>query len=166
VQERVRAGAIGAHAAMKYLLPLARANASDCEALGLALGKLRPTSRQVAELYAAYTAGNSAVRARVVGQPAPSSSARALSTSAGGKLSPAEQLLQDLRIVASVARRACRRLGDGALDGASEDERARAREQCREAHYEAERLLRRSEQETTERSHAGSNDENGHPAPA
>jgi ParB-like chromosome segregation protein Spo0J len=166
VQERVRAGAIGAHAAMKYLLPLARANASDCEALGLALGKLRPTSRQVAELYAAYTAGNSAVRARVVGQPALVLKARAELDGAGGKLSPAEQLLQDLRIVASVARRACRRLGDGALDGASEDERARAREQCREAHYEAERLLRRSEQETTERSHAGSNDENGHPAPA
>src|SRR3712207_1026350 len=40
VQEQVRAGAIGAHAAMKYLVPLARANASDCEALGRALGKL------------------------------------------------------------------------------------------------------------------------------
>ena len=32
VQAHVRAGAIGAHAAMRYLVPLARANADDCEA--------------------------------------------------------------------------------------------------------------------------------------
>jgi ParB family transcriptional regulator, chromosome partitioning protein len=166
VQEQVRLGAIGAHAAMKYLVPLARANANDCEALGQSLGALRPTSRQVAELYVAYTAGSAAVRERVVQQPGLVLKARAELGRAGGELSAVEQLLHDLRITASVARRARRRLGEGALDGAREAERARALEQGREAHFELERLLARLKQEATETSHAGSDDKNSHSAPA
>jgi len=150
VQDQVRAGAIGAHAAMKYLVPLARANAADCEELAQALGPLRPTSRQVAELYAAYTGGNKAVRERVVQQPALVLKARAELLRAGGELSAVEQLLHDLRIVAAVARRAVRRLADGALDGATEAERARAREHCHDAHFEVERLLGRCEREATQ----------------
>jgi hypothetical protein len=45
VQEQVRLSAIGAHAAMKYLVPLARANASAAQQRGA--GLLRP--RQVRE---------------------------------------------------------------------------------------------------------------------
>jgi ParB/RepB/Spo0J family partition protein len=176
VQDQVRTGAIGAHAAMKYLVPLARANAVDCEALAGALGPLRPTSRQVAELYAAYTGGNKAVRERVVQQPELVLRARAELARAGGELSAAEQLLHDLRIVASVARRAVRRIADGALDGAAESERARAREHCHDAHFEIERLLKRCEREAalpmsaptptprTETTHAGPDDTDYHPA--
>jgi len=166
VQEQVRTGAIGAHAAMKYLVPLARANASDCEALGQALGALRPTSRQVAELYAAYTAGSAAVRERVVEQPGLVLKARAELSRTGGELSAAEQLLQDLRIAVSVARRARRRLCEGALDGARDTERARALEQSHEAHFELERLLGRLKQETTESQHVGSDDQDSHSTPA
>jgi ParB-like chromosome segregation protein Spo0J len=164
VQEQVRAGTIGGHAAMKYLVPLARANSDHCEALGKALGQLRPTSRQVAELYAAYFAGNAAIRERVVQQPALVLAARAELGRAGGELSAIEQLLRDVRIVASVARRAVRRLADGALDGASELERARTREHCHEAHFETERLLERCKRETTETDHAGSDDTLDHPS--
>jgi ParB-like chromosome segregation protein Spo0J len=167
VQEEVRMGAIGAHAAMKYLVPLARANATDCEALGRAVGKLRPTSRQVAELYAAYMGGNAAVRERVVQEPALVLKARAELGGAGGKLTTAEELLHDLRIVSSVARRAEKRLADGALDGASPPERSRAREQSHEAHFETARLVRRCDRETTgpekQENHAGSDDTNDHP---
>ncbi len=174
VQDQVRAGAIGAHAAMKYLVPLARANAADCEALSQALGALRPTSRQVADLYAVYTAGNAAVRERVVQQPALVLKARAELGRAGGELSAVEQLLHDLRVVTSIARRAVRRLAEGALDGASELERARARERCHEAHFETERLVKRCERETPESTattdlaanrsaHAGPDDPHDHP---
>lgn len=166
VQEQVRAGAIGAHAAMKYLVPLARANASDCEALGRALGKLRPTSRQVGELYGAYMAGGAVVRERVVQQPGLVLKARAELGRSDDKLSVAEQLLRDMRMVASVARRAHRRLGEGALDGASEGERQRAQQECEEARFEMERVARRLERETTEMNHAGSHDKDGHPSPA
>lgn len=163
VQEEVRVGAIGAHAAMKYLVPLARANATDCEALGVAMGKLRPTSRQVAELYGAYMGGNAVVRERVVQQPALVLKARAEAERVGGELTAAEELLRDLRIVTSVARRGVGRLRAGALDGAGDDERFRAREQCHEAHFETGRLLEGCNQETK---HAGSDDTNGHLPPA
>lgn len=168
VQQQVRGGAISAYAAMRYLLPLARANASDCEALAQALGPLRPTSRQVGELYAAYSGGSSAVRERVVQQPALVLKARAELARAGGELSAVEQFLQELRIIASVARRALRRLAGGALDGAAEDERGRAREQCHEAHFETERLLKRCDRETTkpEETDARSSNTHQHSAPA
>jgi ParB family transcriptional regulator, chromosome partitioning protein len=158
VQDQVRAGAIGAHAAMKYLVPLARAKEADCDALGRALGKLRPTSRQVANLYAAYMNGSAAVRERVVQQPALVLKARAELGRAGVELSAAEELLRDLRVVTSVARRGLGRLKRGALDGAGDAERMRAREQCHEAHFETGRLLERCNQETN---HAGSDDTHG-----
>lgn len=168
VQEQVRLGTIGAHAAMKYLVPLARANGTDCEALGRAMGPFRPTSRQVAELYAVYTAGGPAVRERVVQDPALVLKARAELGRAGGELSAAEQLLHDLRIVSSVARRALRRLTEGALDGASSPDRVRAREQSHEAHFEMERVLKRCDRETAEPEkqeiHAGSDDTDSHPS--
>jgi len=163
VQEQVRAGAIGAHAAMKYLVPLARANAADCEALGRAMGKLRPTSRQVAELYGVYTGGNRAVRERVVQDPALVLKARAELGRAGGELMPAEELLRDLRLVTSVARRAVQGVKKGALDGAGDAERFRVREQSHEAHFETGRLLKACDQETN---HAGSDDANDHLPPA
>jgi ParB-like chromosome segregation protein Spo0J len=163
VQEEVRAGAIGAHAAMKYLVPLARANAADCEALGRAMGKLRPTSRQVAELYGAYMGGNRAVRERVVQDPALVLKARAELGRAGTELTPAEELLRDLRIVASVARRAALGVKKGALDGAGDGERVRARGQAHEAHFETGQLLKHCDREA---SHAGSDDTNDHLAPA
>ncbi len=48
VQRHVRAGAIGAHVAMKYLVPLARANRSDAERLAEAIAPHRLSSRQTA----------------------------------------------------------------------------------------------------------------------
>jgi hypothetical protein len=151
---------------MTYLVPWAPANASACEALGHALGALRPTSRQVAELYAAYTGGSAAVRERVVQQPGLVLKARAELGRAGDELSAIEQLLHDLRVAASVARRARRRLCEGALDGARDAERARAVEQSHEAHFELERLLARLKQETTELQHVGSDDQDSHSTPA
>lgn len=168
VQEQVRAGAIGAHAAMKYLVPLARANATDCEALCEALARLKPTSRQVAELYATYAGGSRAVRERVVQQPTLVLKARAELKQVGGELSAVEHLLHDLRIVVSVARRAQRRMAEGALDGANESERSRAREQSHEAHFELERLLRRCDRQTVQKgqAHVGPDNADSHSTPA
>jgi ParB family transcriptional regulator, chromosome partitioning protein len=58
VLQHMRSGAIGSHAAMKYLVPLARANDDDCARLADALAPLRPTNRQVGALYALYAGGN------------------------------------------------------------------------------------------------------------
>jgi ParB family chromosome partitioning protein len=53
IQERVRGGEIVAHAAMKYLVPLARANRGDALKLVAALAGRRASSRQLGALYGA-----------------------------------------------------------------------------------------------------------------
>jgi len=153
VQEHVRAGAIGPHAAMKYLVPLARANADDCARLCDALAPERPTSRQVGELYAAYLASGPSGRELVVTQPAMVLRAREEAAHDSEQdRRPVEHLLDDLRILAAVARRAKARLMRGALDDAEASERDEARRSFGDAHAEVESLKRRFEQEN---SHAG-----------
>jgi len=65
----VRSGRVPPHAAMKSLVPLARANKLQCEHLVKALGAERVTTRQMAELYAAWRAGDGEVRERIVSAP-------------------------------------------------------------------------------------------------
>lgn len=148
VQEQVRAGAIGAHAAAKYLVPLARANAADCERLCEAVAPERPTSRQLALLYAAYRSGGARARELVVNAPAVVLRAQEeAGRQALADATPLERLLSEVRIVAAVARRACGRLRRGALDASTDPERARVRAACTEACAEVESLWRYCQRE-------------------
>ena len=148
VQSHVRSGAIGAHAAMKYLVPLARANEADCVQLADAVAPSRPSSRQMAEIYVTYVSGNVAARSLCVRDPVTVLRARAEESREGARdKTPAEHLLDDLAILGAVASRARGRIVRGAIDGASEDERERVRRACVEAHVGAEDLQRRCDQE-------------------
>jgi ParB family chromosome partitioning protein len=69
VQEEVRRGRIGGHAAMKHLVPVARASAADCERLARAIAPLKLSTREVSELHRAWRDGGSQVRQRVVSEP-------------------------------------------------------------------------------------------------
>ncbi len=153
VQEHVRSGAIGGHAAMKHLVPLARANAGDCARLADAIAPARPTSRQMAELYAAYVAAGVGGRELVVTQPLMVLRARAEAKRERAEdKRPVELLLEDLRIVSAVARRARQRTQRGVLDDAEVGERDEAARACRDAHAEVESLKRTCDKEL---SHAG-----------
>jgi ParB family transcriptional regulator, chromosome partitioning protein len=68
-EEAVRSGRVPPHAAMKSLVPLARANKVQCEQLVRALGNERVTTRQMAQMYAAWRAGNGEVRQRIASAP-------------------------------------------------------------------------------------------------
>lgn len=162
VQQHVRTGAIGSHAAMKYLVPLARANDDDCRRLADAIAPLRPTNRQVGALYALYVGGNVGTRELVVGNPELALRARGESQEDNKPL-PVEQLIEDLRIVGAVARRARNRLHDGAADGADPVDRNLVRQTCSEAHGEVERLKRRCDKEMGD---AGSGDTSNDLAPS
>jgi ParB family transcriptional regulator, chromosome partitioning protein len=144
VQQHVHEGAIGAHAAMKYLLPLARANAADCAALCDRVAAEHPTSRQLGQLYVTYTAGNQQARQLVVDKPA--LVLRAAQENVAGE-PPVERVLDDLRIVVAVTERARSQIGNGAVDGASGDERDRVRAGCRAAVDSVQRLQTRCERE-------------------
>lgn len=69
VEEAVRSRTLAAQAAMKCLVPLARANAAQCERLVANLGSRRLSVRQMARLYAGWRAGNAAQREAIVERP-------------------------------------------------------------------------------------------------
>jgi ParB/RepB/Spo0J family partition protein len=149
VQAHVRGGAISAHAAMRYLVPLARANEGDCEAMAAAIAPISPSSRQIGELYATYVSGNATTRELVVRDPDLVLRAREEAGREGdAKKTPVEHLLDDLRIVAAVAHRARGRVYRGALDGAHDRERERVGRASAEARTEVEDLDGRCQAET------------------
>jgi ParB-like chromosome segregation protein Spo0J len=148
VQSHVRTGAIGAHAAMKYLVPLARANEQDCVRLADAIAPSRPSSRQMAELYATYAAGNLQTRELCMSDPRVVLRARQEQSREGSAdRTPVEHLLDDLGMVGAVARRARGRLARGAVDGATPEERAQVGRASTEAVASVEDLKRRCERE-------------------
>lgn len=66
-QARVRAGTVPPHAAMKYLVPLARANKRQCEQLIAGLGDTRVSDRQLGALYDAWRCADRAGNKALVG---------------------------------------------------------------------------------------------------
>lgn len=68
-EQAVRLGRLPAQAAMKYLVPLARANCVQCEQLIGNLGQRRLSVRQMARLYAGWRVGNAEQRQAIVDKP-------------------------------------------------------------------------------------------------
>lgn len=149
VQAHVRSGAIGPHAAMRHLVPLARANSAHCVQLADALAPSKPTTRAIAELCAAYVAGNATSREQLVASPQIVLRARAETRREGAlDRTPLDHLLEEMRAAGGCARRAIARLSRGAVDGVTDAARADVERVCREAHALVVELLRRCEQET------------------
>jgi ParB family chromosome partitioning protein len=146
VQQRVRAGEISAHVAMKYLTPVARANPTDCQRMADAFSKYRFSSRQAGELYAAWRDASASIRQRILDSPE-------LFLKAQHQLEPqpssvAEELLRDLTMVLSITNRAGRRLARAApLMSAGDLETAERKIECavRDRTHLAERIQKEHE---------------------
>jgi len=69
VQEHVRSSKINAYAAMKYMVPLARANKGSCIRLAKQLGQARLSTRQVGKLYTAWRRADKEERQRIEENP-------------------------------------------------------------------------------------------------
>jgi ParB/RepB/Spo0J family partition protein len=115
VQHRIQDGQLVAHAAMKFLVPLARANADDCVRFVEAVVPHRLTTRQIGRLYQVYVTGPDPSRALVLTDPmlvlqVADDGARA---AVRPDASTPEALITDLHILSAVARRAHRRLQHG-----------------------------------------------------
>jgi len=94
IQEQIRVGTLSAHAAMKYLVPLARVNAAAAQTLATALTPLKPTSRQVGALYAGWQAGT--MRTRELIEQSPQIYLQAQATRESPPPSATQRFLQDL----------------------------------------------------------------------
>ena len=145
IQDHVRGGALPAHAAMKHLVPLARANAAACERLVAAIAGKGLTSRQIGQLYAAWRDGLPAVRERVLDTPLLFLKAR----HAFGAVPEDEGrlLMDDLDTLTAVARRARRRLRHGVLRRLLPPERQEVQRLAAAAHDEMARLAARLREE-------------------
>ena len=159
VQERVRDGRITSHAAMKCLLPMARANRSDCEALAATVAKQKLTTREVADLYAAWRDASPSQRHRVIEEPLLFLKARRELAQEPVLANPARSLLRDLDVAGALARRSERRWREG-VSFMGETEREEAKRCVDQAIADLVRLRKRMEEE---RPHAQTRPEDGNP---
>lgn len=145
IQEQIRAGSISAHAAMKYLVPLARVNGAAAQALATAMTPLKPTSRQVGALYAGWQAGTERTRELIVQSPQIYLQAQA--SQATAPPSATQRFLQDLGALGGIARRAHRALEGRLLAQLCESEIIEVTNAFARANADLQRLVQRFELE-------------------
>ncbi len=143
VQQRVQRGALPAHAAMKYLVPMARAKRTDCVRLITALGSLQPSTRDVEALYTAWVSGNEETRELVVTKPSVVLRAReqARHDETSDK-TPGRKLLDDFGILVGTSRRARTRITHGLLGQLLSTETQQMQRVARQARWECDALFR------------------------
>ena len=109
VQQHVRGGKIGAWAAMKYLVPMARANRYACERLAEAIAHHQFSTGEVAEIYAAWRQGPLYVQNSIINDPKLFLRARReIEQEDPVAVESAEELLRNLDIIGAMSRRALR----------------------------------------------------------
>lgn len=113
IQERVREGRIVPHAAMKYLVPLVRANEADCLRLVEAMEDHRLSTRQIGQLYQTYMGGNDRTRELVITEPLLVLRVEQQAQKDAAEVSEGEGLIADLHALGALARRAYGRLRRG-----------------------------------------------------
>ncbi len=129
-QDAVRDGRVSAQAAQRYLVPLARANAKQCETLASNFKGERVSVRQLHSLYVAWRGGDETTRQRLVDYPSLFFAAR---EAAKQEAPVSDEVMHDLDIVLGAANRARRRIDKGALADSSATHLARVRQRCRAA---------------------------------
>jgi ParB/RepB/Spo0J family partition protein len=147
VQRHVRAGAIGAHAAMKYLVPLARANRADGARLGDAVAPLKLTTRQMAIVHTAWVRASAATREVILKDPTLVVRAHEEARRAREHPEAAHPILSDLGALGGIAGRVYQRLRRGEVGGLLTPEREELGQVFAEARREMVRLIKRGEEE-------------------
>jgi ParB-like chromosome segregation protein Spo0J len=148
IQEQVRTGEFSAHAAMRHLLPLARAHGEDAARLARAIGPLRPSCRQTEALVAAYVSGSDEARALVLSDPGIVLRAREVTRRPESlPRTPAALLCDDLRALVEITRRARRRVRTHLAAALTPPERLDVARALAEARAEIEPFLLHTEKE-------------------
>jgi ParB family transcriptional regulator, chromosome partitioning protein len=161
VQQKIRSGEITPHVAMKFLVPVARANIEHCERMAGAFARHKFSSREAGELYAAWRDTSTQMRNRILEEPALFLKARREIDKQKPETEPAAAvLLRDLAMVSAIANRAGRRWRQTAalMDGIDIDKACHC---VNHALDELGRLARRIEQE--KKSHVEQEPANDHP---
>lgn len=124
VQQRVRNGKIGPWAAMKYLVPIARANRLSCERLAESIARHQFSTGEVGQIYEAWRNGPSWVQNSIIDDPKLFLRARReIEEEDPEGVHAGKELLRNLDMVGAIARRAARqwREAAGAMDDAERE---------------------------------------------
>ena len=148
IQHLVRDGKLSPHAAMKHLLPLARANRAGAIALAEAIAPLKPSTRQTAFLCAAFARGNDKTRAQLLDHP--ELALRVSEPSLRKPDDPAQQLERDVGAVGGIARRALARVEGGVVRQLLPPEQARLRRSVADSRRDVEHLVTAIVKETSD----------------
>jgi len=149
VHEKVRAGRIAPHTAMKVLVPLARANQRDCLRFLEALLKAKFSTRQAEALQGGWLRGNAEVRERILGDPELFLRSQDAARTVEDLKGPYSLWLEELGSLAAMARRAGRHLQEGAVRDLSPAQGQEAISAVRQARTDCHVLFNRSEKELT-----------------
>jgi ParB family transcriptional regulator, chromosome partitioning protein len=150
IHDQVRLGALSAHAAMKYLVPLARANEDLATRFAEAIVPLKPTTREVGLLYSGWQEGSARTRELILENPKVYLDAKA--TQDPVPPSDLQRLLNDLGALGGIARRALRTLEAGAIQRLLANERRELSGVSERAKADVDRLFHRIKLESD---HAG-----------
>ena len=128
IQQQVREGKIPAQVALKFLVPVARQSPEDGQRMAAIFAQHHCGTREAGQLYSTWRKGSSAIRKRILDDPA-------LFFKAQGQVqekAPAgtgAELLRDLEMMAAIANRAHRRLAGAAAAELDHQQREAARHQ-------------------------------------
>jgi ParB family chromosome partitioning protein len=115
VQQYVRLGKIGAHAAMKYLVPIARTNKLSCERLADEIARHQFSTSEVGLIYDAWRKGPTYVQNSIIDSPKLFlRSRREIEEYDPESVDAGKELLRNLDIVGGIARRAARQWKEAA----------------------------------------------------
>lgn len=145
IQQQVRVGSLSAHAAMKYLVPLARMDSEAARQLAAALAPMKPTTREVGALYSGWRSGTQRTRELILQSPQIYLQAQAAQSAPPA--SATERFLRDLGALCGIARRAHRALEAGLLQQLLQSERVEVNEVFARANADLQRLIHRFELE-------------------
>jgi len=148
VQKAVRDGHIVAHAAMKFLLPLARANGDDARRLCQAVSGLKLSTRQFGMLYTAYRRADEANRELIFTQPEMFLRAeQELHRKDQPDPDPIQQLMHDLDVLCGLTRRIRSRFSPKLLSLFSEDKCLRIKACMKQVYLDVEVISNLIEEE-------------------
>ena len=107
IQQQVREGKIAAQVAMKFLVPVARQSLEACQRMAAVFAEHHCDTREAGQLYGAWRRGSSAIRKRILDDPA-----LFFKTQRQEKVpvGPAAELVRDLEMVTAIVNRAYRRI--------------------------------------------------------
>jgi ParB family chromosome partitioning protein len=142
IQDTVRQGHLAAHAAMKYLVPLARANEAVAVSLASKGAALRLSTRQMGALYVGYVSGSARTRELVLQDPR--LFLRVQQEAQAKKVapqSPEDDLIAELGALGGIARRLHRKAQQGLWAKLGPCERAEITPHVRRARADVETCL-------------------------